>query len=97
MKVEKINAIKLRKLGKSYNEISKSLKIPKSTLSYWLRDIVLSKKGNNAAKVCLGCNYEELHNKKEMLLRGKVKRMKVWDYVMINPEIVEDAYNKVKW
>ncbi|OGH79439.1 MAG: hypothetical protein A2469_04820 [Candidatus Magasanikbacteria bacterium RIFOXYC2_FULL_40_16] len=44
MKVEKINAIKLRKLGKSYNEISKSLKIPKSTLSYWLRDIVLSKK-----------------------------------------------------
>lgn len=38
-------AIKLRKKGKTYSEIQKSLKviIPKSTLSYWCIDIKLSK------------------------------------------------------
>lgn len=39
----KYKAIKLRKRGKSYNQINKILNIPKSTLSYWLRDIKLSK------------------------------------------------------
>ncbi len=47
MRLEKTEAIKLRKLGKSYNEITKLLKVPKSTLSYWLRDIVLSKKAKS--------------------------------------------------
>ena len=39
MKTDKKLAISLRKRGKSYNEISKILKAPKSTLSFWLRDI----------------------------------------------------------
>ena len=39
MRKDKNLAINLRKKGKSYNEIVKILKIPKSTLSYWLRDI----------------------------------------------------------
>ncbi|MGB2762349.1 MAG: hypothetical protein WBC21_02290 [Minisyncoccales bacterium] len=39
MRKDKNFAIRLRKQGKSYNEIVKILKIPKSTLSYWLRDI----------------------------------------------------------
>ena len=34
-------AIRLRMLGKSYNEIAKSLDVGKSLLSYWLRDLVL--------------------------------------------------------
>jgi len=39
---EKIKAIHLRKLGKSYGEILKKVKVSKSTLSLWLRDIELT-------------------------------------------------------
>jgi len=39
---EKIKAKKLRRLGKSYSEIHKQIKVSKSTLSLWLRDIVLT-------------------------------------------------------
>ena len=35
----KKRAIKIRKTGKSYNEISRTLNIPKSTLSLWFRQI----------------------------------------------------------
>src|SRR3989344_1299378 len=35
-------AIRLRMLGKSYNEIAKDLDVGKSLLSYWLRDLQLS-------------------------------------------------------
>ena len=42
MRKDKSRAIELRKQGKSYGEISDILKIPKSTLSYWLRGIKLS-------------------------------------------------------
>lgn len=37
-------ALKLRVKGASYTEISKELRVAKSTLSLWLRDVVLSKK-----------------------------------------------------
>lgn len=37
----KIKAIKLRKSGKSYTEISKLLSTSKSTLSYWLKSVPL--------------------------------------------------------
>ncbi|MBU2564163.1 helix-turn-helix domain-containing protein [Patescibacteria group bacterium] len=37
-------AIKLRKQGNSYSQIKKTLKVSKSTLSYWLRDYPLSEK-----------------------------------------------------
>jgi hypothetical protein len=40
----RIEAIKLRKLGNSYKEISQILNIPKSTLSYWLKNIKLEQK-----------------------------------------------------
>lgn len=39
---EKFLAIKLRKKGKSYGEIRKKIKVSKSTLTAWLRDIELS-------------------------------------------------------
>jgi len=39
---EKEMAIKLRKMGYSYREISKELNLPKSSLSHWLSDLVLS-------------------------------------------------------
>ncbi|MDP2864360.1 MAG: hypothetical protein Q8N73_01715 [bacterium] len=39
---EKIKAISLRKLGKSYSEIHKKVRVSKSTLSLWLRGIRLT-------------------------------------------------------
>jgi hypothetical protein len=45
-KIEKENAIELRKQGFSYNEILKQIPVAKSTLSVWLREVGLSKKQN---------------------------------------------------
>ena len=42
--VEKFKAIKLRKAGFGYAQIFKKVKVSKSTLSYWLRDIELTSK-----------------------------------------------------
>lgn len=39
MRQDKEKAILLRKQGKSYNEITEILGIPKSTLSFWLRNV----------------------------------------------------------
>jgi hypothetical protein len=39
--------IKLRKQGHSYGEISKQMNVAKSTLSFWLKDIQLSKVAKN--------------------------------------------------
>jgi hypothetical protein len=44
MRKDKEKAIQLRKAGSSYNQISRELEIPKSTLSYWLSDLKISKK-----------------------------------------------------
>ena len=41
---EKTEAVRLRKLGRSYKEIRKKLSISKGTLSLWLRDIGLTEK-----------------------------------------------------
>ena len=43
---EKLKAINLRKKGTSYNEILKNIKVSKSTLSFWLRDVILNNKAN---------------------------------------------------
>lgn len=42
MNTLRTNALKLRLDGKSYNEIHAELGVPKSTLSFWFRDLVLS-------------------------------------------------------
>ena len=39
-------ARELRKGGKSYSEIMQELNVPKSSLSYWLKDIELTEKQN---------------------------------------------------
>ncbi len=43
MRQDKNIAIKLRKQGKSYSQISGELLAPKSTLSLWLKDVTISK------------------------------------------------------
>jgi len=47
MRKDKQKAINLRKAGNSYNQISKILKIPKSTLSYWFSDLEISQKAKS--------------------------------------------------
>ena len=47
MRTEKQKAIELRKKGKSYSQIAKELCLSKSTLSYWLNGIKLSKNAQN--------------------------------------------------
>lgn len=42
MRPDKTQALKMRLLGKSYNEINKSLGVPKATLSDWFTDLQLS-------------------------------------------------------
>ena len=43
-KKEKAKAIRLRRKGKSYNEILEKVPVAKSTLSRWLRDVSLAKR-----------------------------------------------------
>ena len=59
-------AIKLRMVGKSYNEIAKELDVGKSLLSYWLKDLqlpdeakkILESKSNYAKEKFIAYNYE---------------------------------------
>ena len=47
MRKERDESIVLRKKGYSYAQIGKILNLPKSTLSYWLRDVRISKEARN--------------------------------------------------
>ena len=71
----KEKAIQLRKLGKSYNEITKDLNVPKSTLSTWLKDIIIPAKIQekilkNAQKVWAK-NITVYNKKRAFLIRKK--------------------------
>lgn len=50
MRKDKSIAIKLRLSGLSYSKISETLRVPKSTLSMWLRDLQLSDDANRKIK-----------------------------------------------
>lgn len=50
MRSDKLKAYKLRAQGRSYNEISKLLEIPKSTLSTWFAGIELSEEAKERIK-----------------------------------------------
>ena len=59
-------AIRLRMLGKSYNEIAKDLNIGKSSLSYWLKNLqlppaakkILEAKSNYSKEKFVAYNYK---------------------------------------
>lgn len=69
-------AIKLRKLGKSYKEIKDKIKVPKSTLSYWLKDHPLSseqiKKLTQRFRIRQIENYRETVRKRIALRFSKI-------------------------
>lgn len=50
MRSDKFKAYKLRMTGRSYNEITRLLKIPKSTLSGWFTDLELPKEATKRLK-----------------------------------------------
>lgn len=73
---EKIKAVEFRKKGLSYSEITKELKIARSTLSVWLREIGLSKpQKQRLTKKKLASmkrGWEAWHNKR-VLLENEIK------------------------
>ncbi|OGM96350.1 MAG: hypothetical protein A3B86_04410 [Candidatus Yanofskybacteria bacterium RIFCSPHIGHO2_02_FULL_38_22b] len=50
MRSDKFKAYKLRLAGRSYNEITRLLKVPKSTLSGWFADLELTEKATKRLK-----------------------------------------------
>lgn len=97
----KKKAIALRKGGKTYGEINKALdvSIPKSTISYWLKNITLSKKqknridGNIAKNIKLSQKKALLVNKKKrqnylLSVHNRVKHLEV---VLLNCDVAKIA------
>ncbi|MEK7582979.1 MAG: hypothetical protein AAB483_01070 [Patescibacteria group bacterium] len=76
----RIQARKLRKNGRSIKDIARLLKMPKSTISYWCRDIELTKEQNEAltqlkqGAVRQGQLNGALVNKKKRLARIELYR-----------------------
>jgi|WetSurMetagenome_2_1015567.scaffolds.fasta_scaffold08751_8 hypothetical protein len=75
---KKQGAIELRKLGKSLNEIAVDLKIPKSTLSGWLKDVKISLKFREALNqkrldaLVVAREKSAIYHKQERLKRMEV-------------------------
>ena len=71
------DALKLRKQGKSYNEINSLLKIPKSTLSDWLKNYPLSEhikqKNIQKAKLVWANNIIEFNKRRSEEYKKKTK------------------------
>jgi len=83
---EKIKAIYMRKLGKSYGEIRKKIKISKSTLSLWLRDIQL--KPEQEKRI-----YVEIRQKNAYRLAKDNQQKKI----KITEKILAEAKKEVKY
>lgn len=73
MRNDKHLAIKLRQEGKSYNEISRKLEIPKTTLSSWLSNLDWSKK----IKIELAIKANNIAKKRLRLINKK--RRVMWE------------------
>ena len=81
---EKIKAINLRKKGLSYKEILKKVKVSKSTLSIWLREIKLTRE-----------QKDRLTDKMDRI-RYEVAKRKVAYRIKRTNEIIEKSRKEVK-
>lgn len=81
---EKTKAIKLRKKGESYKSILKQIKVSKSTLSIWLREIKLTKE----QKTNLSNHMDKV--------RYKVAKRKVADRIKRTNKIITEAKKEVE-
>lgn len=88
-------AINLRKEGKSYSEIMRELNVPKSTLSYWLRDISLTEKQNSDLNERLQDKISKGRLKTSIALRARrmVRENRVFDEAEREfKEFIEDPF-----
>lgn len=76
MRTDKNNAIILRKSGKSYQKISKVLGIPKSTLTYWFKNVKWSKELKK--QLVLKANIEARKRMIKISHQAKVEREKLY-------------------
>lgn len=113
MKNEKIKAFELRRQGKSYNEIQKLLKIPKSTLSLWLKNLSISQKVKDEnisrAKMKWAANIiafnqkraSEIRQKSAQLIRQsaqEISPLKNLDLKILGAALYwAEGYNRAKW
>lgn len=97
----KKKAILLRKGGKTYSEINKALdiSIPKSTISYWFKNITLSKKQKKRIDENISKNIK-LAQKKALLVNKKNRqnylqsvhnRVKHLDAILLNRDVAKIA------
>jgi len=88
MRNDKHSAISLRKQGKSYNEISKILGTPKSTLSLWLKNVSMSpkvrKKFWDAVKERQSKSITEFNKKQGEYARKKAQKIQQDAAEMVN-------------
>jgi hypothetical protein len=79
MRKDKALAIKLRKKGNSYNQISSKLEISKSTLSYWLSDLQISREAQDkiSARVYQGSIKGLIERNKKQTILAKERAEKI--------------------
>lgn len=88
MKVlEKNKAIKLRKAGKSINEIVSILKVSKASVSFWVRDVILSDK-HKTRITALGRSVASIEKRRLSRLSNRLAQDSV---------IVEEAKKDIKY
>lgn len=90
-KTIKIKVIDLRRKGKTFSEIKKSLKIdiPKSTLSNWCSDVMLPKKYYDKLKNVIISNTEK--SRKIALAVNKIKRKEYIESIANRNKHLENA------
>lgn len=113
IKTLRLKAIRLRKSGKSYNEINKNLRIPKSTLSLWLKNLKMSqavKKLNisNSKKIWAKniTIYNQQRAQKARLAAQQLQQNSCQEIQSINQQELKligaalywaEGYNRAKW
>lgn len=85
---EKIQAINLRRVGKSYGEIRKTIKVSKASLSLWLRDVKLSPeqekriyvelREKNAYRMAKSNQNKRIENTKEIIKEAKEEAVRLF-------------------
>ena len=79
----KTKALILRKKGMSYSEIKEKLGVSKSTLSYWLRDLPLSRERINALRAHSPKRIEKFRNTMRMKREARLSQV----YVQVSKTI----------
>ncbi|OIO07119.1 hypothetical protein COX68_02395 [Candidatus Falkowbacteria bacterium CG_4_10_14_0_2_um_filter_41_15] len=94
MRSDKILALKLRENGKTYSQISSILDIPKSTLSTWLKDVVLSEKAKDKIqkRVTSTSIYKLITRNKQRTIIARAKHKQIYQLAKKEaPKFLSDA------